>query len=148
MKILIKPNVEKKLLGQQFWNAIALKAIRVIRNRTRQSRDMEGKKFREYNKQYLKKRRDAGILNAATVNLEFSRAGGMLKSLDHMVAQDLESVVVYFNDDRARELAGYHNDTGAGRSRVIRKFFGITPDAAKRILGEIDYTKIDNLFRK
>lgn len=133
-------NPERQLLNQQYWNALALRAIRIIRSRTRKGKDVEGRAFRQYNKQYLKKRQADGILNASLVNLEYSRVAGMLKSIDHMVSNDLSSVRIFFNNDRARTLAEYHNESGAGRSRIIRKFFGLTDNAARRIFSEIKLT--------
>lgn len=128
-------NPERQLLNQQYWNALALRAIRIIRSRTRKGKDVEGRAFRQYNKQYLKKRQADGILNASLVNLEYSRVAGMLKSIDHMVSNDLTSVRIFFNNERAQTLARYHHEMGAGKSRVIRRFFDLSPAEAKEIGG-------------
>lgn len=146
MQIQFNPKVANELLGQQFWNQLALRFIRIIRTRTRQGRDMNGQPFKPYSKGYLKKRQADGI-TSSTVNLEYSRQGGMLKNIDHMVSNTFDSVTIYFNDARARQLALYHNEMGAGKSRIIRKFFGITQQSAQREFSQIDYSNIHKMFR-
>lgn len=147
MKLDLNLNIAKNFLNQQFWNKLALAAQRIVRARTRKGLDSAGQPFKKYSPGYLKKRQAEGIIAADTVNLEFSRQGGMLKAIDHMVSNNLESVTIFFNDKRAEQLAIYHNTMGAGKSKIIRKFFTIETAQEKQQLMQAGYNDIHNLFR-
>lgn len=64
------------------------------------------------------------------------RGGGMLSGIN-IVAEDASSITIGFSNEDAAKLALYHTRLGAGKSRVIRDFFGITPEQVKQIRDEI-----------
>lgn len=115
---LIKALNESKVL-----NKIGLAASRIILRRTRQGKDISGSSFKPYSKSYQKKKKKMGFADVTTVNLEASRVGSMLSAIDYETSFD--SVILYFNKPAKEQLAYYHNISGAGKSRVIRKFWGI-----------------------
>ena len=73
--------------------------------------------------------------DAGTVNLTVT--GGMLGALT-VVSIDAAkgSVRIGFNRQDAAELALYHNVLGAGRSRVLHKFLGLTDPELKELAKE------------
>lgn len=145
MKLQFNKTIAHRLMNQQFWNKIALRAIRIIQVRTRAGKDVTGMPFRTYSKGYLRKRERKGIVPANAITLRFSR-NGMMQQIDHVVANDLESVQILFKDDRAKKLAYYHNISGAGKSKIIRRFLGIEIPTEVKQLESLGYNEIHKLF--
>lgn len=146
----VKLNIEQFIKGmksQQFLNKLALAAIRIIKKRTREGKDIKGASFKEYSKGYLKKREAAGLPNADQVNLRFAKRQSMMDAIDHEVANDLESVAVLFNDSVKNDLAYYHNVSGAGTSNVIRKFWGIELQEELDDMGDIGFKELEKIFK-
>lgn len=137
----------RELHSADWLHALGLNAIRIIRKRTFAGKDVYGKSFQKYSPGYARKRERAGLLTHP-VNLEFTRVSGMLDSLEHVVLQDLSDVQVKFTSDEAQQLARYHNIEGAGKSRVIRKFFGIELRTEKKQLEKIGAAEIKKLLQK
>lgn len=65
------------LPGKQFWDAVTLDIARTIRKRTESGYDVNGKRFKPYNKEYLQYRREKG--RSLKPNLTFT--GRMLGSI-------------------------------------------------------------------
>lgn len=121
-----------RLESDRLLNKLGLAGIRKIKSRTRQGKDFEGKAFQKYSAGYKKKRQDAG-LPTHLVNLEFDDINGMLQTMDHIIAADRKSVALDFTDEDKRTIASYHNELGAGKSKVKREFFGLNEDDQKDI---------------
>jgi len=118
--------------SQALMNRLGLAAIRLIKKRTRKGVDVEDEPFREYSEPYKKVRERAG-LPTHPVNLTFNDIDGMMNNIDHLVARDFSKVLVYIKGSRNRRIARYHNVQGAGKSRVIRRFFAINKDEKKKL---------------
>ena len=97
------------------------------RRRTIKGKDIEGHTFKPYSKQYAKKRRKLGE-PTSPVNLRIDHRGGMLEKVDHAVARDLKSVEGFINDTDKERIGFYHAVSGAGKGRVIRKWWGMSED--------------------
>lgn len=57
----------------------------------------------------------------------------MLQNVDHIVAADLNSVSIDIIEEEKKRIAGYHHETGAGKSRVIRKWFDLSSEEQEEI---------------
>lgn len=135
------PELLKALKSQTLMEKLGLGAIFIIKQRTQKGFDVFGKEFKEYSEPYKKIRKRAH-LHTSPVDLFFDHTAGMLLKIDHVVANDFESVRVLINDD-AKELIGtYHNTLGAGKSKVIRKWWGIQAAAEKEKLSKIGWNEL------
>jgi hypothetical protein len=113
------------LQNQMLLNKLALAQERKIKDRTRRGVDLEGKTFKPYNPQYAKRKFKITGIPTHVVNLTFDDISGMMQQIDHVIANDFSKVEIQILDPQKRKIAGYHHETGAGRSRVIRRFWGI-----------------------
>lgn len=76
---------------------------------------------------YLQLKRARFKTGETTPNLQvIGMRGGMLGSLTYKV-QNANTSIIQFSNQRASTLAYYHNEVGAGKSKVIRHFLGL-PD--------------------
>ena len=75
---------------------------------------------------------------AAVVNLQWS--GLMLKSLQVENVTESSAEIAFSQTDKA-QLAYYHNISGAGKSKVIRHFMGIT-DTQKQEIADFIASKV------
>lgn len=135
------------LHSQQLYSKLGLGVERIIRKRTREGKDVEGVPFVEYSKGYVKKKEAAGFADAHAVNLTFSKVHGMLSKMTHEVANDLESVSVFFDDQEKEQLALYHHKLGAGRGKVIRKFFDVELQTEKDQLADIYVLEVKKIIK-
>ncbi len=100
--------VASDLRSQKLMNRLGLASIRQVRRRTRRGVDVDGAPFEPYSDSHERRRAKEG-LPTDHVTLKFDQYESMLDSLDHVVARDLESVVVEFIDAEKEEIAGYHH---------------------------------------
>ena len=116
-------------------NKLGLGALRIIRKRTREGLDVDGNPFAEYSESY-KPKRERNELPTDTPDLAFSVRDGMMQQLRY----DLSDGGVDLGFDTAEKalLASYHNTKGAGRSKVIRLFFGLSTDEEQQLADLID----------
>jgi len=119
-------------------NKLGLQQIHHIRQRTQSGIDLEGRPFKPYNEQYAERKFAETGIPTHTVNLTFNDVDGMLSplKLNHAINADLTAVELLFTDPEKRKLASYHDQLGAGRSRVIRRFWGVN-EGDEKVLGEI-----------
>ncbi len=134
------------LKNQQLWNKLGLAAIRLIRIRTRKGKDVDGKDFKKYSAGYKKKREKAG-LPTHPVNLEFANVGSMLHKIDHVIYNEFDGVSVLIDDPHKEQIARYHNIEGAGKSKVIRKFWGINKEEEDKLV-DIAAREVENIIKK
>lgn len=127
------------LQNQTLLNKLGLTQIRKIKDRTRRGVDLSGKTFKPYNEQYAERKFKTTGIPTHVVNLTLDDISGMLQQIDHVVNTDFSNVEILFRDPRKRKLASYHNELGAGRSRVIREFWGINPQDEKDLLDLIGH---------
>lgn len=120
------------LQSQTMMNRLGLAQIRNIKDRTRRGVDLDGRTFKPYNEDYAERKFRLTGIPTHVVNLTFDDISGMMQQIDHVIASDFSKVELQILDPEKRKIASYHNETGAGRSRVIRKFWGInqTDEAA------------------
>lgn len=92
-----------------------------------------GKRWILINGGYLNFKKAWGGKKADTVNLQWrGMSGGMLGDLSPLHYTD-NSVTIGFRSAEMAKLASYHVLTGAGKSRVIRNFMGLTPPELEEI---------------
>ncbi len=127
---------------QVFLNKIALAIRFIIRNRTKEGKDVEGNPFKAYNLNYAKKRKRHG-LPTSPPDLEFDEKSGMIHRIDHEVFNDNKSVEIFINSPQKEQLAIYHNIMGAGKSKVIREFWGLSKAENEKLFTLIDDTMGD-----
>jgi len=118
-----------------FLQRIGLAFATFVRENTiPKNRDIYGNPFQEYSDLYAGKRERAGL--GTDVDLIFSRLKGidaMMDSIDDLLLKGLSGVAMFFRNSRAEQLARYHNIEGAGKSRVIRRFWGLTDEHKQKI---------------
>lgn len=117
---------------------LGLQAQFQIKDRTRKGIDVEGRPFQPYSEKYRKFRQAIG-LPVDVVNLQLNDIDGMLRKIDHEIANDLESVSVDIDDPRKREIASYHNELGvAKRGENIRHFWDLNREEREEIAGIVE----------
>ncbi|MEO1479704.1 MAG: hypothetical protein AAFV01_14115 [Bacteroidota bacterium] len=151
--------LSRGLYNERLLNQLGLGAVRLIRERTRRGQGLDGA-FQAYSKGYARLKDQADGTSSDTVTLEYGvklRAGtvvvnrydSMLSKLESKADTQRDQVYVRFSQPRAEQIARYHQIDGAGKSKVKRRFFGLTEldaqklgrlveDDVKKLLAEID----------
>lgn len=128
--------------------AVAAEAKSIVFERTAAGIDVNGRQFAPYSARYAKQKR--GLIKA----LKSSRSRARLQAKDfpawmRATGQMLTSLIVEasadasirglkltirfkFNDAENAKIASYHNELGAGKSRVRRQFLGLSRDGTAR----------------
>ncbi len=109
---------------QELLTAIGLAWRKMVRGRTLRGKDIEGKSFKLYSSQYAARRKAKGE-PVHLVNLTMDHITGMLQQIDHVVFDDLDGVSMFIADPKKSQIAKYHNELGAGKSKVVREFWGL-----------------------
>lgn len=119
--------------------AVGEEEIELIRKRTNRGVDKDGRPFKKLSKAYSKRKRQmikggkgGGRVYGAKKMPSFMRMTGQM--LGDMKIKNIKftktrngaraSYDVGFKSTRSARIASYHNDTGAGKSRVKRKWLG------------------------
>lgn len=124
------------LYNAELLNKMGLQAIHLIKKRTRQGKDIDGKAFKG-GKGYSEgweRVREARHLPVDRINLEFDDIGGMLQKVDHVVFNDLSGVAVDITDDQKKKIAYYLSVSGAGKNRVKFPFWGLNNTEKDEVL--------------
>lgn len=109
--------------------ASALKIKNNIFVRTASGVNFKGQNFKQYSQKYAKKEgKRQGLVN-------LQQTGKMLGSMTQKVIAK-NTAMIFFNNAESARLADIHTNQGAGRSKVVRKFFLPNED------DEIDVYKI------
>ncbi|MBN8586904.1 MAG: hypothetical protein J0L94_01120 [Rhodothermia bacterium] len=109
----------------------------LIRERTRQGNFLHGSSTKGYSKGHALKRARRG-LPGSRVDLLFQ--GRMLAAMHSRARASTSSIRIEvgylpaISEVNATRIAEYHNTLGAGRSRIIRRFIGLTDSEAQRIV--------------
>lgn len=123
----------EQLEGEKLLTKLGLAGERIIKKRTREGKDYEGKKFAPYSEGHKRKRKKLG-LPVNKVNLQMDDISGMMADLKHVVLRDEQSVQLEFASPDKETLAEYHNISGAGKSRVKREFYKLADKEQERIV--------------
>lgn len=129
----------REILGtfesQKLLNKIGLAQLRNIKSRTRKGLDLFGRPFKAYTDEWKERKSIVYRMPNHPVNLTLDDVSGMLSpvELDHIVSNDLKSVELYFRTPAKRKLAGYHDQEGVGKSKVIRRFWGVSEEDEKSL---------------
>lgn len=130
-------------------NEVALQIESIIMMRTADGEFLNAGAERSYLSAGHKKKREKGGLQINHVDLFFS--GDMLAGMrSRAILDKSEATVEYgFIDSespvRAMELAGYHNETGAGKTHIVREFVGLTDDEIDRVFTVFEDRILGNL---
>ena len=95
---------------------------------------VEGKKFKPYSRDYAKR-----FKNGERLPVDMNQTGKMLDSLKVSQIRGKTGISIEFDS----QIAIYHDRTGAGRSRVIRR---LLPRTREKFIGSIQ--KVINAFFK
>jgi hypothetical protein len=123
----------KRLQMQKLLNYLGTQVTSIITSRTRLGLDVEGSEFQDYSKAYLKYRIREGK-PVHPVQLTFDDYFGMIHKIEHKVFNSLDGVEISIYDKDKKRIASYHNDLGAGRNHVIRKFWGISDKEEEKLV--------------
>ncbi|XWN36083.1 MAG: hypothetical protein ROO71_08965 [Balneola sp.] len=104
----------------------------MVSRRTRRGKDVHGVSFKPYSKNYegVRKRLNKSI---HPVDLTIHGVSGMLDQIDHVVFNDLEGVSMFIANKDKAQIAKYHNELGAGKSKVVREFWGLDDNHKSKI---------------
>lgn len=125
--------LQKRIKDNKLLNKIGFSIEKMIQDRTEKGESVDGTSFQPYSQQYAQKRAQHG-LPTSPVDLKWNQHSGMMSSLDHKLSRDSQRLGVYIRGSRNRRIARYHNIKGAGKSKVIRRFMGITRKEEERLV--------------
>lgn len=129
--------------------AVAKEAVNIVIERTAEGIDISGRQFAPYTVQYAKKKRDL-VKALKRFRGKFTRqdasgypawmraTGQMLSSLTADVTAEASirgltlKIKFRFVNAESAKIASYHNELGAGKSRVKRQFLGLSRDGTAR----------------
>lgn len=163
MGIAVKLNLSKwparPLITDALLRDLGEMTLRLIRTRTMQGTDADGRAFAPYTPGYAELRAKEGMSTTpdltvsgrmlndmavtgvanGSVSLGFTSRGGRAPRGKQTLIQRSRSV-------GAEDKAQWHNVDGAGRSKTIRKFFGLTPGDVGTIRTAVS-RYLDNVVR-
>lgn len=139
---------------------VGLLAERLIRTRTEQMRDVNGAPLQPLSPGYAKAKAEAGLLpvpnltvsgrmlndmavmdvTPRSVSIGFLSSGGTALRTGRR-RKGVPTASTFIQRSRsvgAADKAFYHNETGAGRSGVVREFFALSPSDEDAIEAAID----------
>jgi len=112
-------------LKEQTLRKAGLRIIDIIRQKTKKTLDYRDEPLAKYCPQYRIWKEKKYPQYKGKVNLTMT--GNMLRSLVVILAGD-NTIRIGFENEEASQLAYYHNISGAGRGRVLRRFLGISDE--------------------
>jgi len=124
--------IKESFESSKVLNELGLAAQRIIMKRTREGKDYQGNQFQSYSEAYKKKRQRAG-LPTDPVNLLFNEIDGMMMSIDYKAIDSSNTAQLFFEDNAKARLAEFHNESGAGRSKVIREFWNLSEEEKEKL---------------
>ena len=122
---------------------VGLGAIRIIKERTRLWKDVDGKTFEPYTDAWAEVRTDKGLpVKAQGTNTDsmmvFDPYDGMMSKIEHTLAADLSTVTLDITSEAKKKLAYYHNVSGVGaKGKHLRKFWGLNEQTEVPQIAEI-----------
>lgn len=145
--------------GEPLMREIGLLAERRIRTRTESQTDVHGAPFRPLSPGYARQKLAAGLspvpdltvsgrmlndmgvveVTARTVSLGFASAGGVAPRFGRGKKGGANTFIQKSRAVGAADKAFFHNEVGAGRSQVMREFFGLNEDDEDVIEAALDH---------
>jgi len=130
--ILINKSIERiknkfpKVIKQALANVSALQ-IRNIRDRTqRKGVSLHGSRFKAYSAGYKRaKVKESGVV-------DLTDTGQMFSALTSKISTNKGTL--FFRNMFANKKAFFHDKAGAGKGKVVRRFFGINSKEEKQII--------------
>jgi hypothetical protein len=129
--------INESLIGQNAAYLLAWIEAK-IRKRTKQGEFLEGSSpnAKNYRSRTHKKRRKEKGLPIDRVTLHYG--GEMLDAMKGDTKVFADKIELHFGylptaESEARKLAEYHNNTGAGKAKVVRRFIGLSPEEEKEL---------------
>jgi hypothetical protein len=137
-------------LGKAQLSEIGILAIEAINDNVRRGVDGDGAPFEKYKsvRHWMKKNRkrltktqkkqgktaeEVFGASAKSAQVDLQQTGEMLAALTYRVDAPKNSVTLFFSTKRAERKAYWHNISGAGKSRILRKFMGLQPGQIAKI---------------
>ena len=124
--------IRQGLVTDPLLDSLGTAAIARILERTASGKDIGGEPFRPYSKEWKKRRREKGR-PTAVVDLRFE--GRMLDDIRYSAESDRGLVRIHFSGTEEGRKAYYHNEAGAGKGKVKRRFFGLSEEDAAALEG-------------
>lgn len=118
------------LVSAGFLEDVGRAAAQMIQSRTEKGVDAGGAPFEPYSEQWKRHRLKLGRPDA-TVELKLS--GNMLGAMRVNANLADNEAVISFEGGKESEKAYFHNVSGAGASKVKRRFLGLTEEEAGAI---------------
>lgn len=154
------PHLSNPLVSTEVMREVGALATRLIRTRTMAGRDREGQPFAAYTPDYAAKKAKEGLgttpnltvsgrmLNDMTVtdaapgkvSIGFTSSGGSTRGKGLTLIQRSRAVGA---EDKAR----YHDVMGAGKSRTLRPFLGLTREEAETVRARVA-RHLDEMIRR
>lgn len=120
----------------------------IIKLRTAKGKFLNSEAPKSYSAGYAKKRQKAG-LPISHVTLFFSgETLDAIRSKTSFKKGEKAVQVGYIegqSEAQAMLIAGYHNEQGAGRSKVIRRFIGLTDDEKAKVMQTLKQKAAGNI---
>jgi hypothetical protein len=137
-------------LGKAQLTEIGILAVEAINDNVRRGVDGEGRPLEPYRSigHWMKKNRkrltktqkkqgktamDVFGSQMRSTQVDMQHTGEMMAALTYRVDAASNSVTLFFATKRAERKAFWHNISGAGKSRVLRKFMGLQPGQINKI---------------
>ncbi len=131
-----KPFSLRALVTKDAMRQIGFLAVEEIVERTRSGKDRNNRSFARYSPAYrARKQKESG--SASPVNLTGWGAGTHMLDDIAIVGVTEHSVQVGPITARATKLARFHAIDGAGKSRVIRDFLGVSKGFLDKVVRQI-----------
>lgn len=139
---MIKSELTKliaQIYDQRKLHETGLHAIALINLRVKDGIDLSGNPFAQYSAKYLARKIKA---RAYSGRVDLTRTGNMLLDMKVSVSRDTANLhfevdVGYIegkSPDKSIKKARWHNTEGAGKSKVLRRFAGLTDSEREQIL--------------
>jgi hypothetical protein len=130
-------------------NKLGLAGVRMIKKRTSEGIDLDGRPFIPYTDLWIEeKRKQTTAVNPANVNLELDDREGMLSKIEHRVFKNLGNVEIDIFDPDKRKLAFWHDEAGIGKpGNRIRHFWGFNEKEGEQ-LKDILEVEVEDILNK
>ena len=143
--------IRESLIGQNAAYLLAWIDAK-IRKRTQEGKFLEGSSAntKNYHSESYKKRRAKRGLPTDRVTLHYG--GEMLDAMRGETKVFQDRIELHFGylpnaEAEARKLAEYHNNTGAGKAKVVRRFIGLSPEEEAELI-KIAETQLETKLRQ
>lgn len=127
-------------------NRVGMAFRTLVKERAQQGKDIHDQPFQSYSEGYTGVRRRLRR-PLHPVDLTIDDVSGMIAKVDHTINASMSTVTAYINDPVKSQIGKYHAVMGAGKSKVIREWWGLSNAQEERILRIIN-VDIDKILNK